>query len=120
MATKQLDLVALLKKQGITGEEKSKTAKNYTEPVIEFYKSGGVRLRGVSKELQARPLVFKVSASGILFFTASTDAEAKDTAEELNLQAYTGKERQNPNIKLGKGITAGSILLPCLLLLHLY
>lgn len=102
-----VDLMELLKSQGIQQGEKKRTAKNYTEPTIEFYKSGGVRLRGVSKELASRPLVFKVTAQGILFFTAETSAQAKATAEQMGIQAYTGKERENPNIKLGASITQG-------------
>ena len=102
-----IDLLQLLRENGITADGATeRTARIYTQPTIEFYKSGGIRLRGCADVLQGRALVYKITPSAILFFTAPTDAAAKSTAAAANCNRYCGADRANPNIKAAQSQTA--------------
>lgn len=98
-------LLEMLKQQGYKAEEKRTTLREYPEPVIEFYKSGQARLRGMGK-LSLEYLVYHVSDNGIELFVADSKAEMLEVKNAFNWRTCMTATGKTPNIRIGEQATA--------------
>lgn len=96
---KAFNLNAFLTDNGFANGKKS-TTRIVDKPTIEFYRGGGVRIRGVSGLLRSAA-IYKVTDNGIVFIFSDDREGMKKTASEIKARIHAPEINKGgvPNIK---------------------
>lgn len=101
------ELLQALKASGVV-KNTATTAKEYTEPTLEVYKSGGLRLRGITAEEQDKVKsgsYYTITANQFMLFASGDIEQARKAKRAYNQGGtYNTKQGGDANISTAQAV----------------